>query len=97
MNADARINTAREGATKKRKTKPPQTTKKVPFPNHKNKKNRTCEKCDPMKLELSYIQKTQQRKAWPQREGEKVHLLPYIFVTAPVFHLDKSALKLLKL
>ena len=30
---------AREGATKKRKTNPPQTTKKVPFQKHKNKKN----------------------------------------------------------
>ena len=32
--------------------------------------NKTCENCDPMKLELSYTQKTQQRKAG-HREGEK--------------------------
>ena len=51
-----------------------------------------CENCDPMKLELSYIQKTQQRKAWPQREGERVHLLLCIVVTFPVFHLDTSEL-----
>jgi hypothetical protein len=57
LNADAEPNTAREGATKKRKDQPPQTTKKVPFQTHNNKKNKTCEKCDPMKLELSYIQK----------------------------------------
>ena len=50
-----------------------------------------------MKLELSYIQNTQQRKAWPQRGRERVHLLLSIVVTAPVFHLDKSALKVLKL
>ena len=37
---------------------------------HKHKNNKTCEKCDPMKLKLSCIQKTQQRKAWPQRGRE---------------------------
>ena len=71
---------------------------KYRFIKHKNKKNRTCEnKCGPMTLELLYIQNTQQRKAWPQREGERVHLLSSILVTAPVFHLDKSALKVPKL
>jgi 3-methyladenine DNA glycosylase AlkC len=35
-----------------------------------NQNNKTGENCDPMKLELSYIQRTQQRKAWPQRDGE---------------------------
>ena len=65
--------------------------KRVPFQkNTKTKENKTCEKCDPMKLELSFIQKTQQRKAWPQREGERVHLLEAIYITAPVFHLDTS-------
>jgi hypothetical protein len=59
-----------EGATKKRKTNPPQTTKKVPFQKHKIKNNKTCENCDPMKLELSYIQNTQRLKAWPQRGRE---------------------------
>ena len=57
MNTDAPKNTAGEGATKKRKTNPPQTTKKAPFQTHKNKKNKTCENCDQMTLELSYIQK----------------------------------------
>jgi hypothetical protein len=74
LNADAEENTAREGATKKRKTNPPQTTKKT---NTQNKNNNTCENCDPMKLELSYIQNTQQRKAWPQRGRES---------TLTVFH-----------
>ena len=55
---------------RKEKTNPPQTTKKVPFQKHKNKNNKTCENCDPMKLELSYIQNAQQRKAWPQRGRE---------------------------
>ena len=36
----------------------------------KNKNNNTCEKCDPMKLEVTYIQKTQHRKTWPQIGGE---------------------------
>ena len=35
-----------------------------------------------MNLELSYIQNTHQRQAWPQREGEKVRLLLFILVTA---------------
>ena len=47
-----------------------------------------------MKLELSYIQNTQQRKAWPQREKKRVHLLEDILVTAPVLHLDTSWLNL---
>ena len=66
--------------------------KRVPFQTHKNKNNKTCENCDPMRLELSYIQNTQQRKAWPQREGKRVHLLSSIVVTAPVSHLDTSEL-----
>ena len=95
MNADADWNTAREGATTKRKdTNPPQTTtKEYRFKHTNNKKNNTSEKCDPIKLELSYIQKAQQRRAWPQREGEeRVHLLYCISVTAPVFHFDTSEL-----
>jgi len=45
LNAAASPNTARreKGATKKKKTNPPQTTKKVPFQNIKSKKNKTCE------------------------------------------------------
>ena len=70
LNLVADINTAREGATKNRKTNPPQRTKKVSFQTHKIKKNKTCENCDSMKLELSYIQNTQQRKAWPHRGRE---------------------------
>ncbi len=39
---------------------------------HNNKKNKTCEKCDPdVKLELSYIQNTQQRKVCPHQQSEK--------------------------
>ena len=40
MNADAKLNTAGEGATKKRKTHPPQTTKRYRFKKHKYKKNK---------------------------------------------------------
>jgi hypothetical protein len=51
---------------------PKTTTKRYRFKKSKTQKqnNKTCENCDPMKLELSYIQNTQQRKAWPQRGGE---------------------------
>ena len=68
LNADALRNTAREGATKKRKDQSTtNNNKKGPVSNTQNQKNRTCENCDPMKLELSYLQNAQQRKAWPQR------------------------------
>ena len=43
-----------------------------------------------MKFELSDIQKAQQRKRRGHREGERVHLLAVISVTAPVFQLDTS-------
>ena len=43
--------------------------KRYRFKNTKQS-NKTCENCDPMTPELSYIQNTQQRKAWPQRGGE---------------------------
>ena len=65
-----------EGATKKRKTNPPQTTKKVPFQKHKIKNNKTCENCDPMKLELSYIQ-THNSGRRGHGEGEKSTLTSF--------------------
>ena len=71
LNTDAPSNTAREGATTKRKTNPPQTTKKITVSKTQNINNKTGENCDPMKLELSYIQNTQQRKARPQRGREE--------------------------
>jgi hypothetical protein len=85
----------REGATKKRKTKPTtQTTTKVPFQTTNENKNNTCETCDPTNLEMSYIfNNTPQRKVpWltANREEERVHLLLAIVVTAPVFQLDMS-------
>ena len=57
----------------------PQTTKGYRFKNTKQN-NKTCENCDPMKLELSYmyIQNTQQRKAWPQRGRESTLTLIHI-------------------
>jgi len=48
--------------------------------------------CDPMKLELSYIFKIHNNGRRGHREGERVHLLLYVFVTAPVFQLDTSEL-----
>ena len=48
----------------------------------------------PVRLELSYstcIQNTT-TEGVPQREGEGVHLLLAIFVTAPVFQFDTSEL-----
>ena len=57
LNAYARKNTAREGATKKRKDQPTTNNKKrVPFQKHKNKNNNTYENCDPIKLEGPLIQ-----------------------------------------
>ena len=91
LNADAPQNTAREGATKKRKDQPTtNNNKSYRFRNTITKRTKTCENGDSMKLELSYIQNAQQRKVWPQREEARVHLLPIISVTAPVFHLDTS-------
>ena len=69
---------------------------KVPFQTTNNKKNKTCETCDPPKnLELSYIfNNTPQGKQVPcghrGSERERVHLPPCIVVTAPVFHFDTS-------
>ena len=71
------------GETKKRKdTNPPQTTtKEYRFKHTNNKKNNTCEKCDPMKLELSlslsYIQNAPQRKAWSQGGRESTLTAPH--------------------
>ena len=60
----------KRSATKKRKINPPQTTKKGTVSTTQKQNNKTCENCDPMKFELSYIKNTQQRKAWPQRGRE---------------------------
>ena len=58
---------------RKRKTNPPQTTKKSTMSKTQNKNNTMCENCDPMNLELSYIQNTQRWKAWPtERGGESI-------------------------
>jgi hypothetical protein len=56
---------------KKRKKDQPTTNnnKRYRF-KHTRQNNKTCENCDPMTLELSYIQNTQQRKAWPQSGRE---------------------------
>ena len=57
-----------ESATKKKKRPTHhKQQKRYRFTKHKNKNNKTCENGDPIKLELSYLQNTQQRKAWPQR------------------------------
>jgi hypothetical protein len=80
---------------KDQQTNPPQTTKKEKryrFINTKQN-NKTFENCDPMKLELSYtlhVFKIHNSGRCGHREGERVHLLLYIFVTAPVFHFDTS-------
>jgi hypothetical protein len=76
---------------RKRKNNPPQTTKKVPFQKHTKQKNKTCENCDPMKLGLSYSKHNNSGRRG-HREGERVHLLSAIFVTAPVFQVDTSRL-----
>jgi hypothetical protein len=78
----------KRGCRKEKKNQPTTNNKKGTVSKTQKQNNITCENCDPMKLELSYIQNTQQRKAWPQRG--RVHLLRYILVTAPVFQLDTS-------
>ena len=83
----------REGCNKEKKDHTHHTSNnnKVPFQTT-IKKNKSCENCDPTNLELSYIfkQHTTTEGAVANREGNGVHLLPYIVVTAPVFHLDTS-------
>jgi hypothetical protein len=48
--------------------------------------------CDPMKLESCRTFKIHNNGRRGHREGERVHLLLYVFVTAPVFQLDTSEL-----
>jgi hypothetical protein len=79
----------REGATKKRKTNPPQhtTNKKVPFQTHKTKRTTRVRIViiRNTKLELSYFCKIHHhngRRRRGRREGQRVHLLLYIVVTA---------------
>ena len=54
----------------------------------------TCETCAPTNLEMSYIYSTTHHNGrhhgHTERETERVHLLPYIVVTAPVFQVDTS-------
>ena len=90
LNADAKTNTAREGATKEKKDQPT-TIKKGPFQTHKNKSTKRVRivirwnsSCRFFKIHYNGLQ----RKAWAQRG--RVHLLWYIVVTAPVFQLDTS-------
>jgi hypothetical protein len=95
LNADAEANTARreKGAPKK----------EIPDPQPHNKKHRSktktkitkhvrSEKRDQMTRELSCcrVKKKHNRGRRGHREGERIHLLPYILVTAPVFHFDTS-------
>jgi hypothetical protein len=97
LNADACLNTARRetGATKRRKTKPTtNTTTKIPFQTTNQRKNKTCETCDPTKFEVSYIfnntPQNGRRRGQTEKKRERVHLLLAILVTALVFHFDTS-------
>ena len=60
----------KKGCNKEKKDQPTTNNKKGTVSQTQNKNNKTCENCDPMKLELSYIQNTKQRKAWPHRGRE---------------------------
>jgi len=72
----------REGCNKK-KTKPtPQTTTKVPFQTT-NKIKRT------IRVRL-VTRRTSSCRIYPTTQQQREHLLQYIVVTAPVFHLDTS-------
>ena len=64
------IKHCKRGCNKEKKDQPTTNNKKGTVSNTQKQNNKTCENCDPMKLELSYIQNTQQRKAWPQRGRE---------------------------
>ena len=97
LNTDACNNTAsEEGATKKRKNNPHHKQQKGPVLNHKQTKNKKCEKYDQTNLELSCTfhitpHTTRDGAAALQRgEREREHLMAYIFVTAPVFQLNPS-------
>jgi len=69
----------KRGCNKEKKDRPTTNNKKGTVSKTQNQNNKTCEKCDPMKLELSYIQNTQQRKAWPQRGGESTLTVMHIY------------------
>ena len=83
------IKHCKRGCNKEKKDQPTTNNKKHRFKNTETKNNKTSENCDPMKLELSYIQKHNNGRRG-HIEGERVHLLQYIVVTAPVFQLDTS-------
>ena len=92
----------REGCNKEKKDETHHTNNnntRSRFKPQTTRKSNTCETCDPTNLELSYIHSstnttTEGCCGHRGREEERVHLLRSIVVTAPVFHLDKSALKL---
>ena len=70
------IKHCKRGCNKEKKDQPTTNNKKGTVSKTQKQNNKTCEKCDPMKLELSYIQNTQQRKAWPQeREREYTYFV----------------------
>ena len=75
-------------------TNPPQTTKKSTVSTTQTQKEQNVWELWSDYTRVVDIQNTQQRKASRRghREGERVHLLPSIFVTAPVFHFDTSRL-----
>jgi len=81
LNTDACSNTAKASVQQERKREKQQENSK------KVRQKNLGENCDHnMKLELFYIKNHEAT----QREGESVHLLCSIVVTAPVFHFDTS-------
>jgi hypothetical protein len=84
LNTDARSNTAKASVQQEGKRENPQQQQEN---SKKVRQKNLCENCDHnMKLELFYIKNHEAT----QREGESVHLLLSIVVTAPVFHFDTS-------
>ena len=69
----------KRGCNKEKKDQPTTNHKKGTVSKTQKQKNKTCENCDQMKLKLSYIPNTQQRKAWPQRGGESTLTVIHIF------------------
>jgi hypothetical protein len=95
LNADAYWNTARreKGATKKRKDQTHHTNnnKRYRFKPHQKQEQHVWDLWPDEPRDVVYIQQhTTTEGAVANREEERVHLLPYIDVTAPVFQADTS-------
>ena len=71
----------KRGCNEAKKEQPTtQRPKRFRFKNRKAKNNNTCENCDPMKLELPYIQKHNNGRRG-HREGEREYTYCYAYLS----------------